>query len=155
MTVLTLTTGKPGKYGFVRVSNPDGSINREFRITEAELSQLQRSGNGIPPGVTKQEWTDGLATVTGVNLDIGDMEVNEDGSILIKLDERPNNGRVQEKHLRMKAGDYLGIPPLITVTPDKLLVGITSIVAGVITYDPDIIISVPKSIGGVINGSIN
>ena len=54
-------------YGLVVVRNADGSVNREYQITEAELLTLQQSGDGVPPGCTREEWESGRTVVYGFN----------------------------------------------------------------------------------------
>ena len=139
-------TASQGKYGLVVVKNGDGSFNREFKITAAELATLHSSGNGIPPGVTQQEWESGQATVRGKDYDTGDMKVYPDGSIRMKYAEKQIGGRFVEGWCILKSTDYTGTPPNITVTktvldtltygnpvfPAQVNSGIISIIDGVV-----------------------
>ena len=109
-------TASLGKYGHVVVNNGDGSFNREFKITAAELATLHASGNGIPPGVTQQEWESGQARVYGKDFEIGDMKVYPDGTIKMKYDERVVDGRIVEGFCILGPSEYTGTAPDITVT---------------------------------------
>ncbi len=107
-----------GNYGLVTVRNADGSFNREFKITGAELAQLHKSGNAPPPGVSTKEWESGLSVVAGKDLEVGDVQHREDGGVLIKydeIDETAKGGRLLEKHLLLKSGEWTGVSASITV----------------------------------------
>lgn len=115
-TAILKQTASLGKYGLVVVNNGDGSFNREFKITAAELATLQASANGIPPGVTQQEWESRQAMVFGKDYETGDMKVYPDGTIRMKYDERVVNGRIIEGWCILGPTEYTGIPSDITVT---------------------------------------
>ena len=136
---MTLTLSSSDKYGVVTVVNPDGSFNRQYRITGAELSALQKSANGIPPGCTEKEWTTGLAVCAGKAFDVGDVSSQSDGSLIVKFGERVVNGVIVEDAGIVKPGDWFGVPPAVTVTgpvtlPSKLTAPIT-IAGGVATVN--------------------
>jgi regulator of protease activity HflC (stomatin/prohibitin superfamily) len=148
---VTLSTGaRRDKYGVVMALNPDGSVQREYKITEQELATLHQSGNGWPPGVTQKEWESGLACVVGKGMDTGDVAQNDDGSLLVKIDDAldAKTQRFVEKFVVVKSGDYLGIPPLVTAkVTASLPIGVTALVAGVLTVDPSLVAApVPKAL---------
>ena len=119
--ITILKTGaSQGKYGLVRVKNGDGSFNREFKITAQELVTLQASGNGLPPGVSQQEWESGLAVVLGKDFETGDMKVYPNGTIKLKYRETQVNGRFIESWCILAPTDYTGTPPNITITQTTL-----------------------------------
>ena len=112
-----LKAGSYAKYGIVRVYNDDGSLNRAFRITREELFAI--GANGVPPGVTRQEWTSGRAVVGGRACDVGDAELMADGAVRIKLAERLGSVLV-ESYLKVPKGQWSGTFPLITVAKGVL-----------------------------------
>lgn len=109
------------KYGVVRVLNADRSINREYRITRAELKALQASANGVPPGLTRKEWESGLAVVFGKAMDVGDIYPSDDGTIRVKFAEREVNGQIIESIAKFEADEWSGTIPNITVDNTAIL----------------------------------
>lgn len=109
-----------GKYGIVVVTNPDGSFNREFKITGKEYAALALKGGGAPPGVTQEEWESGLATAYGKDFEVGDVEEQADGTLLIKYAEREENGHIIESYAQMKPEEWstkrgkISIPEIIS-----------------------------------------
>ena len=135
-----------GKYGLVVVNNPDGTWNREFKITDKELSTLHASGNGLPPGVTRDEWISGQAHVFGKDFDVGDIR-EKDGGLKIKFaEEQDLKGQFIESWLYLAPGEWTGTPPSISALPAELTAIqsdterrrssklVISIVAGVLTW---------------------
>lgn len=106
-----------GKYGLVRVNNPDGTLNREYKITSAELETLHQSGNGIPPGCTKEEWESGRASVAGKDFEVGDIQLKKDGAVVIKYAEKFVDNHFVESYVRLEKDEYVGIFPQIIVLP--------------------------------------
>lgn len=117
MAIIALKTeARRGKYGVVRVRNRDGSFNREFKITEVELAVLQASANGLPPGVTRDEWVTGRAVVAGKDFEVGDMRLRKNGSLFVKYAERVVNGEIVESFVVLQPEEFSGVPPKITIT---------------------------------------
>lgn len=80
MAEITLTaTARLDKYGLVVVNNPDGSFNREYKISGDELSVLHKSGNGVPPGCTAKEWHVDKLPVDDAKFDQLDAKLREAG----------------------------------------------------------------------------
>lgn len=111
------TEARGGKYGLVVVTNADGTFNREFKITGAELATLRASVNGVPRGVTRLEWETGRAIVAGKDFDVGDAKLLTRGSVLFKHDEQIIGGQIVEWYVMLRPGDWTGTLPNITVTP--------------------------------------
>lgn len=108
----------PNKYGIIRVKNPDGTFNREIRLTSAEVSALQAAGrftDATHIGVTKTEWEAGLAKLTGFACEVGDMLSKPDGQLWIKYAEKLVLGETVDSWLFLKPGEFSGIPPLVTI----------------------------------------
>lgn len=132
--------GRPDKYGLVTVRNPNGTINRHYRITEQELAALHVSGKGVPPGATKGEWESGRtsARVTGKVFDIGDIAMgiakNKTPIYRAKIAERIDQftGELIDDFLEIPVEDATGIFPAISVSADHLPAGV-SVQNGVIT----------------------
>lgn len=118
-TILQLGA-QPNKYGVVLVYNPDGTVQREFRITGEALAELHSTPNGIPLGCTKEEWESGYAVCYGKDYDVGDIRIQDDGSLTIKVAEELKNGQTAETYVYLKAGEWSGTPPHITVTAKAL-----------------------------------
>lgn len=51
------------KWGIVEVTNPDGSINRQYKITSQETLAVMNGNNVLPPGCTPEEWFSGRVVV--------------------------------------------------------------------------------------------
>lgn len=115
-------TARANKYGHVIINNPDGSFNRDYLITEAELAELHRSGNGIPPGVTQEEHDgridrtpkghpfqilESCVTVIGKGMDVGD-------AVEIVQDVVDKTGVVVESHV-------IGLHVLFSMEKDPAL----------------------------------
>lgn len=134
-----------GKYGIVVVNNSDGTFNREFRITDKELADLQASANGVPPGVTKAEWQSGRVIVVGKDFDVGDIEQTRDKQqrdvYRAKIAEKIDlvTGRLTEDWLVVPVADASGVFPTISVAQDKLAGSIVSVDSGIITVADGII----------------
>lgn len=111
---LTAALASRHKYGIVTVNNPNGTFNREYKITAQELADLHATANGIPPGCTQEEWEGGLARVYGKSFDEGDVR-EENGSLLVKFGEVVENGRFVESFARFDPGEWSGTPPAISV----------------------------------------
>ena len=155
-TTVLIAEVRPQKYGLVTVFNPDGSLNREYKITGADYAALALPGAGAPPGVTKEEWEGGrsvrlkdgtparrpLALAAGKDYAVGDCAVQRDGTLRVKVMETILQGRVRELFLILKSSDYTGVPPAITVSPAVLarldqagkIAQIVSVVNGVVTW---------------------
>lgn len=138
MAAITLAIGSPDKYGVIAVFKTDGTLEREVVITGAELASLKAAGRWRPEvhgqWVTLEEWK--RSVCAGKQLDVGDMKVNKDGSLYVKLDQRG----FFESPMVLQAGKWIGTPPVITVqnTGDLMTAstGVQSIVDGVaITLD--------------------
>jgi len=86
-TTLKVQPLVPDRYGVVIIWNADGSVNRRFPITNAEVLALRAPGAGAPPGVTREEWESGRACVAGQSLDPGGAEVKATGELLVKLSD--------------------------------------------------------------------
>lgn len=136
-------TTSRGKYGVVCVRNKDGSVNREFRITGEQLKTLHNSGNGLPPRVTRKEWESGRAFVYGMDIDTGEIKLDPDGAVVMKILEEVIDKKVVNTVLRISAGDWTGTLPNINVTSDvltnpkysrKVNKTITSIIGGKVEF---------------------
>ena len=118
-TLLTLTA-RGDKYGLVTVLNVDGTLNRQFKITEVDLLALRVKGAGPPLGVTAQEWTgkttqgDIRAWVGGQSHEVGDASLESDGSILALIAESWKDGALVQHLLRLAKSQFSGMPPKIT-----------------------------------------
>lgn len=134
------------KYGFVVVNNPDGSFNREYRITGEELAAHYQSGKGVPPGCSVEEWhvnklANGkeCAFVIGEELDVGDMRVTKNrqgvSGVEFKWSEAIDlfTGRIVKQKTFIPDDQYTGKLPNISVDAEKLPAGIVSLVDGVLT----------------------
>lgn len=148
--VLTTTNVRPDKFGIVGVINRDGSFNREYRVTEAELAELKQSPNGVPPGCTRDEWEssidrtplghpfkilDPCVFVYGKGFETGDMAVDPDsGELTIKYAETTDKatGRIVERFLLVPKEEYTGVPPRITLSQAALPPDIASVSDGVL-----------------------
>lgn len=98
-----------GKYGLVVVRDPDGTINREYRITGAEYAALALPGAGAPVGFVRADVTAGRSWVAiGKDLDVGDVAVQPDGALLVKYAEDRVGARVVESFVRFEAGEWSG-----------------------------------------------
>ena len=125
-----------------------GGVTRSFRITRAEMVAVQTSAAGIPPGCTVQEWESGQAVMYGMSLDSGQIMVQPDTRLLMKLTEETRSLIPVETLLTLRSGEWTGTPPTITVSAatltaihaDPRRVGqrdgkiITSITAGVVVW---------------------
>lgn len=126
------------KYGIVVVKNDDGTFNRSYRITGQELADLQASGNGVPPGVTRKEWESGLATVVGKGMDVADAieDTDKQGRAVyrIKVAEKidAQTGQYTEDFLIVPVADAAGVFPAISVAPEKVSAGLVSVTDGVV-----------------------
>ena len=108
------------KYGLVRVYNPDGTHNRDYKITGQEYKDLAKKGANAPPNLTKKEWESGLAVAYGKDFDIGDIQEQSDGSLIIKMAEEVKQGRIVESFAYLTPDDWTGIAPNITITQKAL-----------------------------------
>lgn len=146
MATVNLTLGfTPDKWGLVVVKNPDGTLNRKFKITGTEYAaiRVQDPVQRWPNGVTQQEWENNLAVVVGKGHDVGDISSNVNG-LLIKLAETVTATDVQEMYVFLPAGTFTGVPPNITLS-------------GPISISPKNIISnmaVTPTIAGMTNGIV-
>lgn len=137
---ITLTDdARPDKYGIVVVTNPDGTFNREYRITEKELADLHASANGVPPGVTQKEWESGLATVAGKGMDVGDIVQTRtrDGVDVYKAKVAEGidalTGRLTEDFLIIPVADAVGEFPAISVADEQVNGSIVTVRDGTVT----------------------
>lgn len=109
------------KYGLVTITDSNGNFVSNHRITAEELDELNASGNGIPKGVTEEEWTSGRAMVYHVDLDVGDMEIANGGGLKIMYANSQTPAGQEVRHLIcLEPGEWSGTPPNITVT-DSIL----------------------------------
>jgi len=146
--IVLKNTAQYGKYGLVVLNYPNGSFKREFKITGEELQKVQATSNGIPPGVTKEEWEAGQAILIGKDFDTGDVqEVN--GWLIIKYAEHQEEGHYVESFLELAPGEWSGKIPSISVTKaiidetknstaqEKISVSkpLVAITDGVVTYE--------------------
>lgn len=119
---MRLTNGaRRGKRGIATVWNPDGSFNREVHLTTEELAFVQGKCHGAPPkGVTPKEWDEGLATVTGYDVDVGDVDVRANGELFLLSEAYVDRGRTTYVALVFKPDEWSGVAPDVTVTPEAL-----------------------------------
>lgn len=104
------------KRGIVVVSNSDGTFNREVALSAAQVATLQASANGVPPGVTLAEWTEGRA-ICRSDVDIGDVMELPNGTLQFIYAERTPAGQPSAtSRLILLPADYTGTPPNITVS---------------------------------------
>jgi hypothetical protein len=123
-TILLKAEARNEKYGIVYVRNEDKSVNRSFRITEAELAALKVKGAGAPAGVTQEEWESGRAVAAGQDMDVGDVQ-ERDGWLRIKVDEKSIGGWLTGEEIKLPPGTWSGTLPNVTVN--------FTVVAGVLT----------------------
>jgi hypothetical protein len=120
-TTLSRTTGL--KRGVVVIRHPDGTFKREIQITAEDYRALGEPGAGPPPGVTAEEWNTPGTAAFGMNLAVGDVEVDGD-TALILLDARPapdGRGPTLETYLRVRPGEWSGADVrALTVAPSAL-----------------------------------
>jgi hypothetical protein len=131
MRELLLMPKTTGSYGLVTVTNPDGSLNRQYKVSKKELARVQRHrwwwkvlwflGRDRPKGVTREEWRSGRAILHGKDLRVGDYDLNRDGSLLIKFGDRVReDGYIAESFLRVDPADWNQDPERITVRSHAL-----------------------------------
>lgn len=109
------------KYGIVRVYNLDRSIDREFKITNQELEKFLSDPQALPPGISKEDWYANLATVHSRSMDVGDMQKQFDGSLIIKYDERVINNQFVESKIYLNEKDWNGDVGSVTVKSQDLI----------------------------------
>ena len=118
-TSIALKAGtRRGKWGLVVVRDVNGAVERNFKITEAELAALHSSARGIPQGVSTEEWTSGRACVDGQDFDVGD--VQDIGGVLhIKYAEKVDaRGLIVQSFIRLLPGEWTGVVPNVSATLD-------------------------------------
>ena len=125
MIVKLKNGASPGKYGFVRVKNGDGSVNREYRITGTQVAAwhaAMRWSAETHIGITQQEWESGLTCMEGWDHDTGDITLEPGGSVVFKYGESNVGGRIISLGAQIEAGDWTGTFPDINVSATKLSV---------------------------------
>ena len=109
-----------GKYGVVVLKDSKGSIVKEYKITKSELDVLQASTNGVPPGLTKEEWESGDSVVVGKDFEVGDVRLEQNGTIRIKYSEILKNDRIIESFIVLKSTEFIGTLPFIS-SPESVV----------------------------------
>lgn len=132
MPSIKLKDKKTG-FGVVRVLNPDGSLNRAYRITQAEVDDVNASPTGAPPGCTKDEWESGLAKLYGGCLDEGEWQVRANGSLRVCVAVVESNGDLVSKMVELGSDEFTGEPAKAMGT-DKLKGSADSLLDGVLTW---------------------
>lgn len=114
--------GGVSKFGVVVVKNLDGTFNRAYRLTIQQYMDFLTSGKGIPAGLTADEWWGKTAKceVGGKSMVPGDVEVRPNGDLKIKIREVLVANDIIESYVDLRAGEYTGSPPNITVAKNIL-----------------------------------
>lgn len=116
----------------VQVFERGGRLNRAYRVQPQDLidhatsrSRPYAAVRGTltygPPGVTEQEIADGrwrmfaAARMTGMGLDVGDMETLADG-VRMCVAQVPVGNDLRTDCVVLRSDEYTGTPPNITVT---------------------------------------
>lgn len=130
------------KWALCVVLNPDLTVNRSYRISRTEIDKVHAIPNGVPPGMTVDEWTakdkNGrcLAYIDHKDFDTGDIAVESDGSLTLKYDETIKNNQVVEKYHAIPSNKWNGQNTAISISADALPDSVLSIVNGVIVNKP-------------------
>lgn len=96
-TSLQIVDLKP-RWGLVTVANPDGSVNRAYRIT-AEQEAAVRLAGACPVGCSLDEWKAGRVIVSGRPCEAGQAVVHANGWLLVNCGISESAGRVDVRHL--------------------------------------------------------
>ena len=94
------------KWGLVSVSNPDGTINREYAITGAEADAVANGNNIVPSGCTDEEWFSGRTTLSCRPCNPGQGILNEDGSLVVNYGVSEKAGKVDIKLMQIFPAEY-------------------------------------------------
>jgi hypothetical protein len=95
----------PDRYGVVTVRDQSGAIDREFVITGEELATLHKSGNGVPPGVTREDWESGRARVIGKSREQGEYQ-RQGETLAMTVRAELRRGRWVETVAEFAAGEW-------------------------------------------------
>lgn len=132
MPTIKLKDKKTG-FGVVRVLNPDGSLNRAYRITQAEVDAVNADPKGIPPGCTQEEWESGRAVLIGGVLDEGEWEIAPNGALRVCVSVQEINGEIRQRTIVLRPDEFTGEPSKANGTA-KLKGAADALVDGALTW---------------------
>ena len=97
---------KAVKWALVTVSNTDGTFARQFRIERDAYDAFMADPKGVPPGVTEQEWLDGLAVVTGRPCDVGEGYESASGHLVVNHGVQQVGNEMRIKLTRLEPEEW-------------------------------------------------
>lgn len=106
------------KWGLVTVSNPDGSINRQYTLSARATDEVAQNNNVIPTGCTYEEWHGGLAILTGRPCNVGNGVVNPDGTLIVNYGVSKVAGRVTVSLMQIPPSEWSLIDGVVHIVPE-------------------------------------
>jgi hypothetical protein len=124
------------KFGVLYFRDAKGGLTALGFLTAAELGEHLQSG-AAPAGLTDKEWFSGQYVVLGYDVDVGDVVLQDDGSVLVKYDHKIEGGEFIQACVALKADEFTGEGASITALPGVLdATPVASIDSGLLVLKP-------------------
>ncbi len=101
-----------------------------------ELAELHASGSSWPSMLSQKVWESGTCSVFGYDVDVGEVQTQEDGSVLVKYAHEIVDGKFLQSFVILKPSELTGSGDTLDVVKsvsDKLPVEISN---GVLIVKP-------------------